>query len=154
MSTDANEVVALTREVRACFNRLRTLADALHRKLGVTAAMRAVMEALFEGGEQTVPAIARGKSVSRQHIQVLVNDLVAAGLAATRGNPADRRSPLVALTRKGQSVFARMREREKSVLAQMARALKARDVVAAVATLEALHGWLDSKLAKGETDDE
>ena len=153
MSTDAKEAVALTREVRACFNRLRALGDALHRDLGVTAAMRAVMEALFEGGEQTVPAIARAKSVSRQHIQVLVNDLASAGLAATRRNPDDGRSPLVDLTRKGHGLFARMREREKSVLAEMTRALKARDVGAAVATLEALHGWLDSKLTKGDTDD-
>lgn len=153
MSTDAKGVVALTREVRACFNRLRALGDALHRDVGVTAAMRAVMEALFEGGEQTVPAIARAKSVSRQHIQMLVNDLVSAGLAATRQNPADRRSPLVALTRKGHGLFARMREREKSVLTQIARALKARNLGAAVATLEALHSWLDSKLTKGDTDD-
>lgn len=153
MATGARQVTALTREVRACFNRLKAFADELHRDIGVTAAMRAVMEALFEGGEQTVPAIARAKSVTRQHIQVLVNQLASAGLVATRQNPDDRRSPLVALTRKGQSLFGRMRKREKTVLTQIARALDTSDVGAAVATLETLHGWLDSKLTKGEKDD-
>lgn len=153
MATDAKQVAALTREVRACFNRLRTLGDQLHRDVGVTAAMRAVMESLFEGGEQTVPAIARVKGVTRQHIQVLVNELVSGGLAAVRQNPSDRRSPLVALTKKGHGLFERMREREKTVLVQIARALKARDVGAAAATLEALHGWLDSTLTKGEAND-
>lgn len=153
MSTETRQVVALTREVRACFNRLAALADTLHRDIRVTAAMRAVMEALFEGGEQTVPAVARAKSVTRQHIQVLVNDLVSEGLVVTRPNPDDRRSPLVALSRRGSALFKRMREREKVVLAQIARALKARDVGAAAATLEALRGWLDFKLRKGESND-
>lgn len=143
---------ALTREVRACFNRLKAAADALHRGLGITAAMRAVIEALHEGGEQTVPAIARAKGVTRQHIQVLVNDLVAAGLVATRANPADGRSPLVALTGGGRTTFARMRAREKEVFADLARALGSCDLDAAVATLAAVRTHLDGHLKEREGD--
>lgn len=152
MTADVRKAVAVTREVRACFNRLKALGDALHRDLGITAAMRAVMEAIDENGEQTVPRFARTKNVTRQHIQVLVNSLVEAGLAMTRPNPADKRSPLVALTREGKVAFARMRQREKTVFDELTRALASCDLEATHVTLAALHAYLDNKLEKGESD--
>lgn len=148
MTTRRAKAEAVTRQIRACFNRLKALADALHADLGVTGAMRAVIESLDEGGEQTVPTIARAKSVTRQHIQVLVNALLEAGLVSTRDNPADKRSPLVALTPKGRAAFATMREREKSVLADLTTALAGQDLDAALATLEALRAHLDRRLSE------
>ena len=153
MTGDARTAEAVTREIRACFNRLRALADTLHGDLAITAAMRAVMEALHDGGEQTVPAIARAKSVSRQHIQVLTNGLIDAGLVKSRPNPTDKRSPLVALTAKGKRTFTTMRRREKAVLDDLARALGASDLEATLATLKVLHAHLDDQLEKGTTDD-
>lgn len=151
MTADPAELEALTREIRGCFNRLRALGDALHADLGITAATRAVMESLFESGEQTVPDIARAKNVSRQHIQVLFNALAKDGLASTRPNPADRRSPLVSLTRRGEKVFARMRRREKRLLAEMTAALAGTSIAAAVATLRELRADLDRRLAGADT---
>jgi DNA-binding MarR family transcriptional regulator len=139
---------ALIRRIRACFNRLRALADDLHRGLGVTGGMRAVLEALEEGGAQTVPHMARAKSVSRQHIQVLVNALVESRLARVDDNPADRRSPLVSVTRQGRAAFARMRGREKAVLAELAAELAPADLATATATLAALQAGLDARLAQ------
>ncbi len=150
--TAARKAEAVTREIRACFNRMAALGDRLHRDLGVTTAMRAVMETLAEHGEQTVPAIARTKSVTRQHIQVLLNRLVAAKLAATRPNPADKRSPLAGLTDAGRTLFARMREREKAVFADLTRALGDADLDATLAALAALRTFLDRALEKGEAD--
>jgi DNA-binding MarR family transcriptional regulator len=150
MAADAKTTLALIRAVRGCFNRLKAVADSLHSAHGVTGGMRAVMEALDESGEQTVPAIARSKSVTRQHIQVLVNDLVEAGLAATRDNPDDKRSPLVTLTKKGRDRFARMRGTEKPVIADLAQALSGRDLAIAVSALEALNAHLDNRLKKGD----
>ena len=150
MATDLKATVALTRAVRGCFNRLKAAADTLHAEQGVTGGMRAVMEALEESGEQTVPAIARAKRVTRQHIQVLVNDLMAVGLAVTRENPDDLRSPLVSLTKKGRSQFALMRRREKPVLVDLASALAGHDIAAAVSVLDALNAYLDTRLKKGE----
>lgn len=144
--SDARKVEAVVREVRACFNRLKALADTLHQDIAVTAAMRAVMEALDDAGEQTVPQIARAKSVTRQHIQVLVNALAEAKLVATRANPDDRRSPLIALTARGKATFARMRQREQAVLADMAVALRGCDLDAARAALAALRACLDGKV--------
>ena len=145
-NADARAIEAVTRRIRACFNRLAALADRLHRDLGITAAMRAVIEALYEGGDRTVPSIARSKSVSRQHIQLLVNGLIEARLARAVENPADRRSPLIALTDQGRAAFERMREREKAVLAELATTLARHDVGETLATLEALQTYLDRKL--------
>ena len=114
--------------------------------------MRAVMEAIHESGELTVPQIAQAKSVTRQHIQVLVNALMKAGLAATHPNPKDKRSPLVTLTKKGKATFARMRQREQALVADLTRALATCDLDATLATLAALHAYLESKLEKGESD--
>ncbi len=152
MMADARKVEAVIRRVRACFNRLRALGDELHKGLGITAAMRAVIEALYEEDRQTVPQIARSKSVTRQHIQMLVNSLVEARLVTLKDNPADKRSPTVVLTRQGRSTFERMRKREKAVLAELAAALAHCDLGATLVTLDALQGHLDSKLQGGDAD--
>ncbi len=149
MTAAIGKAEAVTREVRACFNRLRALGDLLHRDLGVTAAMRAVLEALDERGEQTASRIARAKGVTRQHIQVLVNRLIKAGLVAARPNPADERAPLVAPTRKGKAAFARIRRRENAVLAELGHVLASHDLDAAIETLAALRVHLDGKLQEG-----
>ena len=109
--------------------------------------MRAVLEHLDETGRQTVPQIARAKGVSRQHIQMLVNALAAAALVAASDNPADRRSPHVALTREGKAAFRRIRKREASLLAAAAAALADSDLAATQASLDALRRWLDDAIA-------
>src|SRR5690348_8726939 len=66
---------AITRRIRECCDHLDALEDVLRQDVGVTAAMRAVLEALHERGAQTVPQIARSKKVTRQHIQALADKL-------------------------------------------------------------------------------
>jgi len=153
MPADARKVEAITREIRQCFNRLKAAGDDLHSDLGITAAMRAVLESLHAGGERTVPEVAREKRVSRQHIQVLVNELAAGGFVRTDANPNDKRSPLVTLTPMGRKTFEGMRRREATVLSELARAVTDCDLDATLATLRAIHAYLDSKLRKGDIDD-
>ncbi|HEX7006177.1 MAG TPA: MarR family transcriptional regulator [Alphaproteobacteria bacterium] len=148
MTADVRKVVELTRGVRACFNRLKALGDALHEDLGITASMRSVLESLHEDGARTVPQIAKSKSVTRQHIQTIVDALTAAGLVALQANPAHKRSPLVVLTAAGRKAFADMRRREATVLATLSGALPPRGVSAAVDTLKALEAALDRELAR------
>jgi DNA-binding MarR family transcriptional regulator len=132
-------------EVRRAFQALRAVADDLHADLGVTAAMRAVMEHLGDGTPRTVPRVAREKGVTRQHIQQIVNALYAAGLAEARENASHRRSPLVALTPRGEAVFAEIRERESVVLADLGSALNDEAVTMAAATLQDLTDELERK---------
>jgi DNA-binding MarR family transcriptional regulator len=110
-------IYAIIVEVRRLFHRLASATDALHSDLGVSAAQRAVLEALASAGATTVPALARRKGVTRQHIQVLANQLVAAGLVQARPNPDHQRSSLLELSAAGQRAFGTIRARERRILA-------------------------------------
>ena len=136
---------AITRRIRACCYHLDALDDALRQDAGITAAMRAVLEALHEHGTQTVPQIARLKKVTRQHIQALADKLLASQLISSQHNPKDRRSPLLRLTEHGETIFERMREREVGVLTEMGRALGDCDIDIALTTLDTLQAYLDKK---------
>lgn len=135
------------RSVRACFNRLKAVGDALHADVGVTAAMRAVMESLAEGGAQTVPAIAKTKSVSRQHIQTLADQVADAGLLTFKENPEHKRSSLMDLTTKGARTFKAMKKREVSALVDLASVLPEKDLAITLRTLKKLQEALDVRLS-------
>jgi DNA-binding MarR family transcriptional regulator len=132
-----HDIETIAGEVRHLFQVLKSLADAIHRNTGLTASTRAVMEALASG-PRTVPDIARSKSVTRQHIQLLVDELARFDLVELKPNPAHLRSPLVALSRKGEALFASVRRRETPLIEQLAAGLDARKVAATIQTLTAL----------------
>lgn len=148
------ELIALIREIRIAFGRLRDSSDILHEDASVTTAMRAVLELLEEGGPQTVPHMARARNVSRQHIQQLVDALVAAGLVEPVANPAHRRSVLLALSQKGRAAFAAMRRREALALKTMLAMLDGVDLAATragLADLNAALARLDAGAIRKET---
>ena len=139
---------AITRRIRECCDHLDALEDVLRQDVGITAAMRAVLEALHERGIKTVPQIARSKKVTRQHIQALADKLLASELIFSQHNPKDRRSPLLQLTEHGEAVFEQMRQREVRVLTEMGRALGDCDIDIALTTLDTLQAYLDRKCSE------
>jgi DNA-binding MarR family transcriptional regulator len=149
--TKAEKMTALTQAVRAAFNRLKALSDDLHGDGEVTTAMRAVMETLSSAGPMTVPQIARTKGVTRQHIQMLADALVAAGLAAVKDNPAHRRSSLIALTEKGRRTFAKMAAREAPLIEELGWEFDAPELERATAVLSRLVRLIDER-TKAETE--
>ena len=144
-----NDAEKLTAEVRHLFQVLKTLADAVHRDAGLNASTRAVVEALANG-PRTVPEIARSKSVTRQHIQSLVDELAKAELVELRPNPAHLRSPLVALTRRGEAVYAGVRKREAPLLDRLALGLDPRKTAVTVQTLASLRRRAEELLEQQE----
>jgi DNA-binding MarR family transcriptional regulator len=56
-------------------------------------------------GPQTVPQIARMRSVSRQYIQRLANDIVEEGYAEFGSNPGHKRSQFLKITPKGEELY-------------------------------------------------
>lgn len=56
-------------------------------------------------GPQTVPQIARMRSVSRQYIQRLANDIVEEGYAEFTSNPGHKRSQFIKITPKGEELY-------------------------------------------------
>lgn len=152
MSPDPQPLLRLIDALRVSFNRLKGLTESLHRDLGVNASMRGVMQSLADGGPKTVPAIAREKGVSRQHIQVNVDALLGAGLVEASGNAAHRRSPFISLTQTGKQIFAEARRREATVLESLAGDFAPAPLDNAASVLEALNSKLAEREGKRDDD--
>jgi len=135
------EVIWRTRRL---FRRLSVETDKLHKGIGITAAQRAVLEFLESGGPLTVPAIARARAVSRQHIQTVVNGLLKDELVDTRDNPAHARSPLIELTAAGRRTYRTIRRREEHLLERMAENFEPRKLATTATTLAELESFLRS----------
>ena len=132
----------LAREVRRLFHQLRASAERLHGDVLMTAAHRAILESLYRDGPQTVPALARARPVSRQHVQVLANRLLETKLVEATANPANKRSPFLALTDAGRKLFESMRRREHRALAVGKLPISERELLAAAKTLRELRQFL------------
>lgn len=132
---------ALTDEVRRLFHQLAAVVDALHER---SASQRAVLERLWRDGDQTVPDVARACRVSRQFIQVLVNELLEAGLVVAVANPAHARSPRIHLTGAGRACFEAMKTKERTLLSRSPVPTTVSDMQAAAQVLKAIRDHLES----------
>lgn len=129
----------MTSLVRRLFHRLAAVWTELHQDLGVSASMRAVMEALNDA-DRTVPDVAREKDVSRQHIQTVVNQLGELGLVRSIPNPTHQKSDLISLTDSGRTLLTTIFDREQDLLPLITREVKDVDFHA---TADAIQHLLD-----------
>ncbi|MFE6868185.1 MarR family winged helix-turn-helix transcriptional regulator [Kitasatospora sp. NPDC057692] len=119
----------------------RVIVRAVERGLagtGMTAGQHAVLDALRRGGPRTVPQLARALDLDRQPVQRLVNDAKALGLAETVANPEHRRSSLVRLTVRGESLLARVQGAEREALRRHLGDLDPGEVATALRVLDRL----------------
>lgn len=135
LETDEYRIIWL---IRRLFQALGQKSNDSLRDLGVSAADRAVMEFLRRENALSVPEIAQRYQVSRQHVQVTVNNLLAKKLVATRNNPRHKRSPFIALTANGRTLFARIEQRDSKAIQQLFSGVPAKDRCCTLRTLEAL----------------
>jgi DNA-binding MarR family transcriptional regulator len=149
MSEKAPAAEAAAQSLRQTIEAVRRLFHALagadgraRDESGITASMRAVLEVLHEGGPRPVPRIARVLGVSRQHVQVVANALMAAGLVETIGNPDHLRSPLLRASPAGARVCEAVRRREGRLLAEAAKRIPGGDLKVTLKTLQAMEAGL------------
>jgi DNA-binding MarR family transcriptional regulator len=143
---DTDPYVRLFDEVRLLDHRLVQVADALHGGGGVSTPGRVVLEYLDRHGPTAVPAIARARHVTRQHIQTIVDALAAKGLVEPAPNPAHRTSPLFGLTDSGRRTIRAMRERERAVMEERLGHLDPDDADRAAAVLAAVRAAVGGAL--------
>lgn len=105
---------------------------------------RAVLEFLDREDRQTVPDLARNRSVSRQHIQVSVNELIARGWVESLPNPAHRRSPLIGLTAAGRDRLASAQEIEAAMTREISAHFAPEDLATTARTLGQLEKFFSS----------
>ena len=94
-------------------------------------------------GPRTVPQIARARSVARQHVQKLANEMAAEGLIEFIDNPAHRRSKLMRLTRKGDAAFEELTARIVETAETLAHGMDLRELRTAAGVLRRLRERLD-----------
>ncbi len=130
---------------RRLFQRLAAAGDELHQDLGITTSQRAVLEFLSQHQPQTVPQMAREKTVSRQHIQTIVNKLLERGWVECTVNPAHTRSSLIRMTSTGTRLFEVIRDREAKILAVMEKQLVEKELLITAETLQSIDEYLQSQ---------
>ena len=107
---------ALLAETVLLNHELRGLAQRVHQDDEATAARSGLMRSLILSGPQTVPEMARARSVTRQSIQQIVNQLKQRGYVESQDNIEHRRSFLIAPTQAGEAWFDSLTNREAEYL--------------------------------------
>jgi DNA-binding MarR family transcriptional regulator len=130
-----DQAYEITWLVRRLFRAMSARADQYLADAELTAADRAVMEFLYASDPLSVPEIARRYDVSRQHIQVTVNGLLASGLLQSIDNPNHKRSRLVRLSSLGRETFAEIRRNEAALIADLFRTVPDEALATTRATL-------------------
>ncbi len=128
---EGEAVFRLMLEVLQTFHKLRAVGAEEGAVTAGGGGSWGLMRSLAEGGPQTVPAIARARPVSRQHIQTLADELAADGLVEFIANPAHKRSKLLRLTPAGRARYKATSARIQEIADTLGHGLDAREVAAA-----------------------
>jgi len=102
-----------------------------------------VLRLINEQGPLTVPQIALQRKVSRQRIQVMMDDYVAQGYLEFKMNPSHKRSQLVDITQKGKDEFNSLSAIIFNVVEQAAHGFNQEDLQTTARVLEKLQDMLD-----------
>lgn len=117
---------------------LGAMAARIHGEADASAPHRALLRNLIEMGPRTVPQLASLRSVSRQFIQKLVNQLLKEGMVEYIDNPAHKRSRLVRIAPRGYAAYRAMRDRETPAGKWLAGGLSKSDLRTALDVLTSL----------------
>jgi len=145
---------SMINETVSLFHRQRIVADQIHHRGEMTGGLRSILRSLDKLGEQTVPQMARSRSVSRQHVQALVNQLVKERLVELIANPAHKRSPMARLTPLGKKTVDAMNRNEAGLLDMADLSVTEKELREAAETLRTVRAYFESerwkKLLKNE----
>jgi DNA-binding MarR family transcriptional regulator len=136
-------LMGLIEEAIAVHLQLQILTQELHGHSELSRACRGILRDLYRLGPRTVPQLARGRPVSRQNVLMLVNRLIADGLAESIRNPEHKRSYLVRLTPRGKELLEEMWSQETALLNSLDLNLSDEDLRAAASVLRRLRQALE-----------
>jgi DNA-binding MarR family transcriptional regulator len=145
LSADADVMDRLTFETALLFFRMRVAAKQFLGQGELSAGRRSLIKSLGAHGPHTVPQMAKLRSVSRQHIQTLVNSLRVDGLVRSVMNPSHQRSVLIELTPKGRQFLAEMESREVVLRRFLARGIPVEHLQIALEVVQTLRGKFESE---------
>jgi DNA-binding MarR family transcriptional regulator len=128
------------------YRRLNIVAEEVHHQGEMSGGLRSVLRGLKKHGPQTVPHMARTRTVSRQHIQAIVNRLIEEGFVELIANPAHKRSPFVNLTKQGARAVEAMNAHEARLMSQADLGVGEKRLREAAAALRNVREFFESDL--------
>lgn len=134
----------LINETAALFHRLRIVADEVHHQGEMSGGLRSILRSLNKVGDLTVPQMARERAVSRQHVQILINQLAEKGFVDFIDNPAHKRSAFVRLTSQGKKAVEAMDRHEEKLLSQSNVGVTNKKMSEAAETLHHVRSFFES----------
>ena len=137
---------AVVDETVALNHRLQWVAERMYGDDGRHATRRGILRGVLRYGPQSVPELARARSVTRQNIQPVVDALVAEGWVRLVPNPKHARSRLVAATARGEELVKRWDLADARVLAAVGRGLSNQDLEVTARTLRAIRERFETRL--------
>jgi DNA-binding MarR family transcriptional regulator len=142
--TSPSTLYQLIWQTRRLFQRLRATSEELLVGRGINTGQRAMLEFLHQKQPQTVPQIAREKSVSRQHVQTVANGLLVLKLIESVENPDHKRSPLLKLATKGTILFESIQKDEAVFIKLMEKNFSQKELTTTLNTLKSFDDYLAS----------
>lgn len=131
-------------ETRRLFRVAAQASDAALEPLGVTASDRALLEFLArEDAPISLSALARKRSVSRQHIHQTLARLPQAQWITRVPDPSDARSLLLSLSPTGRAAWKKIRSVDRALLRRIEAQLDASALRASAETIRSVRALLD-----------
>jgi len=139
LSADTEAITDLTLTVFRVHGALLQWGDKLVEPLGLTSARWQMLGAIALAGKTlTAPQIAEVMGVTRQGAQKQLNLLLELGLVESYANPSHRRSPLYALTPRGEQLYKKAGALWVSKAAEFAAGMTLAQFQTATTTLGAM----------------
>ena len=127
------------------YRRVQRRVEMNESAMGMSIGVRAVLDEMRRtSSAATVPALTERLDLSRQFVQRMVNDAIAAGWLDRRANPAHRRSPLLALTSAGVTAIDAVLTREHELMGHTPGDLTEQDVDTTLRVLAAMRAAVDA----------
>jgi DNA-binding MarR family transcriptional regulator len=124
--------------------RLLSNGDVLVSPFGLTSARWQVLGAVaLSDAPLSAPQIGAAMGITRQGSQKQIKLLVEEGLLESRPNPANRRSPLYVLTKRGRRIYADLDRTQARWADQLAKGLAVEDLAAAKRVLDLISERLE-----------
>ncbi|HAV13797.1 MAG TPA: hypothetical protein DCX06_09970 [Opitutae bacterium] len=141
--TSLQQMHVLANSIRRTYNRLRYTTDQIHQHTELSAPKRTLLLDIDRDGPQTVPVLAAVRSVSRQIVQIQVNELSEAGYLIAKENPLHKRSLLIALTSRGRRTVGRLIESENAFIAELGWLPDSDDIKTCCRVLDSIYDKLE-----------
>ncbi len=102
----------LLKEIRVNYQLLKKGVEFVHKGSDLSVGVRGVIEILNDQGGMTVPHLAKIRHLSRQSVQVMVDQMVQAGWVEAKPNPFHKKSMIIELTEEGKKAYKNMQDQE------------------------------------------